>query len=83
MGKLGLETLLGVAWCLMFVCFILFIYKYINCYWRGVLKDEKLYYYQFVEIDPIARRIAVAFILFMVMTVMLCVAEYEIFLRCL
>ena len=77
------ETLMGAAWCVMLVCFLLFFHKYIKCYQRGVVQKEKKFYYQYKEMDPIARRVAIAFILFWMMTISLCFGDYDLFLGCL
>ena len=81
-GHMG-QGLLGAVWILFFGLFIKFIYDYCSYYNLAVRQKQRAYESVYKSFDKIARKIVVCFIVFIIVTLVICMTDYEDFLLCL
>ena len=68
---------MGCIWLGIFIAFVLFIKNYVKYYYRGVYLGEKAFQMAFVDLDKKARRLVIAFIMFMTMSVLLLLIDFD------
>ena len=77
------QGLIGAVWIFFFGLFIRFIYDYNRYYDLGVRQKQKAYASAYKSFEKIARKIVVCFIVFLIITLVVCWTDYEDFLVCL
>ena len=78
-----IESAIGGFWLFALFCFILFFVYYFRYYHLAHRCNLKAYKMAYKDLDKIARNIAVAFMMFIGMTITFCLESYDPFLDCL
>ena len=75
----GMLTFLGALWSGLLGAFLMFLYNYFYYYHMAYRRGNMEYMIAYKDLDRHARRIVVAFIMFICITVSICVIDFEAF----
>ena len=68
---------MGCIWLGIFIANVLFIYNYLKYYYLGVVKGYKAAAMLYKDLDRKARRIAMGFVMYMTMSVLVLIINFD------